>query len=131
MIQYNKNVGEDNFMISAKITSIGADAISDEDNMAILFGESATPDLKKVAVIQKFTNLENQKFDLKQGDQIKIGQLEYEIKFVGSLVNNNLQTIGHTTLVFKELPEQPLESAIYLSSNQFPNFEVGEEIQYM
>ena len=85
-------------MISAKIMSVGPDAISKKDALAILFDETATPDLKNI---------------------------------VGSLVNNNLQMIGHTTLEFKPVPEKPLESAIYLTPNQFPEFKVGEEIIYM
>jgi PTS system glucitol/sorbitol-specific IIA component len=118
-------------MISAKIISIGSDAISEEDALAILFDETATPDLKKVAIIQAIADQQNQKFDLKKGGKIKIGEIEYQIEFIGSLVNTNLQMIGHTTLAFKDVPEKPLESAIYLTPNQFPEFKVGEEILYM
>ena len=118
-------------MISAKITGIGNDAISEKDGLVILFDKTATPDLKKVAVIQEIRDLNHSDFNLKKGGQIKIGSDSYQIEFVGSLVNNNLKTIGHTTLVFKEVPTNPLESAVYLRSGKFPSFEVGEEIQYI
>ena len=113
-------------MISAKVKSIGPEAIAKQDRLAILFDETATPDLKKIAVVQEI----EQQFNLKAGSQIVIGEQTYDVKFVGSLVNQNLQSIGHTTLVFKEVPEQPLASAIYLSPDVFPDFKVGETIQY-
>lgn len=118
-------------MISAKIMSVGPDAISKKDALAILFDETATPDLKNIAIIQAIDDQKHQKFALKKGGKIKIGKTEYQINFVGSLVNNNLQMIGHTTLEFKPVPEKPLESAICLTPNQFPEFKVGEEIIYM
>ncbi|MEE6657548.1 PTS glucitol/sorbitol transporter subunit IIA [Pediococcus acidilactici] len=117
-------------MISAKVKSIGPEAIAKQDQLAILFDETATPDLKKIAVVQEIEKNNDQQFNLKAGSQIVIGEQTYDVEFVGSLVNQNLQSIGHTTLVFKDVPEQPLASAIYLSPKVFPDFKVGEAIQY-
>lgn len=118
-------------MISAKITNVGTDAISKKDGLVILFDKTATPDIKKVAVIQEIQNLDQVKFELKKGSIIRIGSEEYKISFVGSLVNQNLQTIGHTSLIFKDVPTNPLESAIYLVPDKFPVFNVGDSIQYI
>ncbi|GEP19719.1 PTS glucitol/sorbitol transporter subunit IIA [Pediococcus argentinicus] len=117
-------------MISSKIIEIGKQAISKSDPLAILFDESATDDLKQVAIIQQFDKQSNKQLDIKAGSQIEIGDNEYEVKAVGKLVNGNMQNIGHATLVFDKIPETPLASAIYLEPYTFPEFKVGASINY-
>ncbi|AEV95069.1 PTS glucitol/sorbitol transporter subunit IIA [Pediococcus claussenii] len=115
-------------MIKAEVKGIGKNAISKEDGLVIFFDETATSDLKDVAIEQKI--LTDAAFDLKIGGSIKINSSVYKINYVGSLVNKNLSTIGHVTLVFKEVPDKPMESAIYLDPSTFPTFKVGDTIEY-
>lgn len=117
-------------MISAKVTEIGQQAISQKDPMIILFGETATDEIKNVAVIQAF-NEDIPKDTLLVGGEIIIGDQTYQIKRVGSLANENLQSIGHVTLIFSDIPEEDaLENALYLSPTELPKIDLGTKIKY-
>lgn len=117
------------------IQEIGSEAISDNENVVILFNETATPHLKKVSVIQKFeqTSAINS-FILKKDDSITINGQTYLVLFVGSLVKINMRSMGHATLIFTdELPEEPMKNAIYLEKNDdkpIARFVVGDEIVF-
>ena len=84
--------------------------------------------LRQVAVLQQFTD--RTPVTLQAGQQIKIGDQEYTITFVGPVVNENLATIGHTVLVFDDVPAEPRHNGVYLTPKQVPQIKPGMTIIY-
>ncbi|WP_238526684.1 PTS glucitol/sorbitol transporter subunit IIA [Carnobacterium sp. 17-4] len=119
----------DNMLIGT-ITAIGENAISKKDPMIILFGEQATEEIRTVAIIQSFEK-DKETIKLQAGDTISFDEKVYTIETVGSLANENLNTIGHITLSFSEVPgDDRIESGIYLSPHELPEVSVGTKITY-
>lgn len=117
-------------MLVGTVTAIGENAISKKDPMIILFGEQATEDIRTVAIIQSFEN-EKETIKLEAGQTISFDEKIYTIKSVGSLANENLNTIGHVTLSFSEFPEEDrIESGLYLSPYELPEIAIGTKISY-
>lgn len=117
------------------IQEIGPEAVSDNENVVILFNETATPHLKQVSVIQKFEQDSNiNSFLLKKDDSITINGQTYLVLFIGSLVKVNMRSMGHATLIFTdEVPEEPMKNAIYLEKaddEPIVKFTVGDEIVF-
>lgn len=117
-------------MLIGTVTAVGEDAIEKKDPMIILFGEKATEDIRTVAIIQSFEK-EEENIKLEPGHTISFDEQVYTIETVGSLVNENLNTIGHVTLSFSEVvKDDQIESSIYLSPHELPNVVVGTKISY-
>jgi len=117
-------------MLIGTVREIGEDAIRKKDPMIILFGEKATKDIRTVAIIQSFEK-EAGNIKLEPGHTISFDEKVYTIKTVGSLVNENLNTIGHVTLSFSEvIKDDQIESSIYLSPHELPEVVVGTKISY-
>lgn len=119
-------------MLRTKITAIGDSAVSSKDPLIILFGEQATEELRKVAVIHRIVS-EEQTVDLHSGGTISFGDQVYTIQHVGSLANANFNSIGHVTLIFSELPddeEDKIENGLYLSPYALPKLTEGLEVTY-
>ncbi|MEI2802143.1 MAG: PTS glucitol/sorbitol transporter subunit IIA [Trichococcus flocculiformis] len=84
-----------------------------QEPMIILFDDSATEPLQQVSVIHRF--IEPQEwFEPADGDRILFDEQEYRISYIGNHVLRNLQSIGHTTMIFKNWDEERLETSIYL-----------------
>jgi PTS system glucitol/sorbitol-specific IIA component len=118
--------------IKATITAIGPEAISATDPLVILFDEDATAALKQIALLQEFESEEAMsQLTLATGDQLSIDDQVYQVAYVGEVANDNLQTIGHATLLFTSVPETDrLGNGVYLSPYVKPNFKVGTTITY-
>lgn len=117
-------------MLVGTVTSIGKYAISKNDPIIILFGEQATEDLRSVSIIQSFKEKQNN-VELKPGQSVFFDDQEYTILEVGSLANENLNTIGHVTLDFSEVPrEDRLANGLYLKPFNLPKVEIGSTIHY-
>src|SRR5699024_11324012 len=94
----------------------------------ILFGEnSITDNLEKVSVVQRFENV--QSADITINNEIKIDDQVYTVKFKGDLVDSNFSMLGHVTLYFTEVPDEPQNNAIYLSPEKMPSIHVGSTIE--
>lgn len=114
--------------MKAIITNIGANAISPNEQVMILFGDKEiTENLQKVSVAQKFTT-PRQGFQI--SDEIIIDGEKFEVKYKGKLVDQNFVELGHLTLFFNEVPENPQHNAIYLKPFAMPQIHVGSEIEY-
>lgn len=119
----------------ATINKIGRQAVEPENEMVLLFGDNVSLDLVEVSVIQKFDQqipLDN--FVFSTGDTITIDKKTYVASYVGSMVENNIKTLGHVVLLFTTLnSEKPLANAIYLTlsaSQSLPVFNVDDRIVY-
>lgn len=119
-------------MQTATITGIGEQAISAKDPLVILFDESATPALQRVALRQRFeTPAEAAAVSSYVGQTLTIDGVAYQVVQAGALVNENLRSVGHATLVFGPVPAtDALASAIYLTPYVMPAWHVGSTIVY-
>ncbi|EJF00916.1 PTS glucitol/sorbitol transporter subunit IIA [Liquorilactobacillus mali] len=117
-------------MLEAKVVEIGPEAISKNDPLMILFDETASVQLRRVSVVQHFINSDIKKRDIKSLKNIQIDDQVYEIKHIGELVQSNMEMIGHATLFFAPVPENPQHSGIYLEPYELPNISVGSVIKY-
>lgn len=120
---------------NAQIVKVGSEAVDPRENIIILFDEEAIAELQKVSVIQKFAvETPRNNFTFKKGDVITINQHRYEAMAVGSMVQMNMRSIGHATLVFIDaVPEQPMKNAIYLKKADeevIPAIEAKDSIIY-
>ncbi|MCP8857117.1 PTS glucitol/sorbitol transporter subunit IIA [Latilactobacillus fuchuensis] len=121
--------------IQAEIKAIGANAIDSTEPMVILFNEQATPALKEIALIQQFADL-HPVFNLTTGATVTIDQHVYQATYIGALTNENLNTIGHVTLVFDQVPDgDRLQGGLYLApmtseTPKMPTFKVGTQLSY-
>lgn len=114
--------------MKAIVKEIGPDALQKGDPFLILFEEDAAPMLRQVAVLQQF--IDRTPVTLRVGKQIMIGDQEYTITFTGPVVNENLTTIGHTVLVFDDVPVNPRHNGVYLTPKRIPRIEPGMIITY-
>ncbi len=117
-------------MLESQVMSIGSEAISADDPLLILFDETASDQLRKVSVIQRFSGLLPENYDIAVGNKIKFDDQEYTVKYVGELVKSNILMIGHATLNFKDVPENPQQNAIYLEPYRLPQIKKGTIIKY-
>ncbi|MBO0453106.1 MULTISPECIES: PTS glucitol/sorbitol transporter subunit IIA [Enterococcus] len=113
-------------MTVTEITQIGKHAINDE-NILVLFGETITPDLLDVSIVQK--KLGETTIELKKGGQLIFGDQSYQVNGVGPLANENLNEIGHATVFFQE-EVGVIPNGIYVTPEKLPDLEVGMKISY-
>lgn len=116
-------------MITSTVTYIGESAINEKEPMLVLFNESATENLKQISIIQQVEP--DITFNLTNGDRIDIDGTPYSIQYVGNLANSNLNHLGHTVLLFAEVPENDIiENALYLSPHSLPTIKNNSIITY-
>ncbi len=117
------------------IISVGSKAIDPKENIVILFGEQATPEIKEVAIIQKFDSATpNSSFVIKKDDSVTMDGTTYLVLYAGQLVQSNIKAIGHATMIFTDkVPENKMQNAIYLEKAKdepMPTFKVDDWISY-
>lgn len=116
-------------MIHATIKEIGEQAVSEQEPILILFDQTATSTLRNYSVIQEITSKET--FSLSKEGVISFDQQEYTIEHVGTMANENLNTVGHVTLIFDHYStESSIANGIYLAPYQLPEIHVGTQIEY-
>lgn len=116
-------------MTKAIVKRIGELAVSDQDEMIILFGESATPELEKVSVIQAVDG--TGKISVEVGGQISFDDQIYTVKHAGDLAATNLATLAHVVIVFSGVPdEDSLSNALYVEPYTLPKINEGTVITY-
>ncbi|GMA07252.1 PTS sorbitol transporter subunit IIA [Tetragenococcus halophilus subsp. flandriensis] len=115
-------------MQQGKILSVGDQAVDKNEKMLIFFGENVTKGLAPYSIIQEIN--EPEKIELTVGDKILFGQQEYQVTYVGHLVNQNLQTIQHSSFVFSDDTQDKLSSSVYLTPAKVPDISEGMTITY-
>jgi len=117
-------------MLKTRITSIGKHAGSKEDGLIILFDDSASDKLRDVSMIHEKLSDFEQNYALAVGQKVAFDEQEYEITYLGALVESNLMSIGHTVFDFHEVPTDPQPNAIYLRPHGEPDVHVGTVITF-
>ena len=117
--------------LATKVTNIGemVPAFKD-DGLLILFGPTATNELKPISVLHEFET-EVPKDVLKVGTTIEMGNNTYSIKTVGSAANANFEELGHISIYFNSDPESILPGAILAGPNKFPEIKEGDVIKFI
>lgn len=98
-----------------------------EEQLVILFGPTATSELRAIGVIHETTKAEENV--LKVGRKLMIGSQQYEITKVGKTANKNFDTLGHISIYFKESEAEVLPGAVVVSPAIFPELLVGDCIE--
>lgn len=118
-------------MRQVKITQIGEKAIASNEPILVLFNNSATDELKKIALIHEDLD-EAKSFNVKDGDKVLFDNKEYLVEKAGEMVNQSLELLGHTTLVFHEPTEKyELPNSLYLSPAELPSIQEGTIISFV
>ncbi|GAA3010796.1 PTS glucitol/sorbitol transporter subunit IIA [Tetragenococcus solitarius] len=115
-------------MQQGKILQVGDQAVDKDENILIFFGENVTEGLKPYSIIQAID--EPEKIELTAGNKVYFGEQEYQVTYVGRLVNQNLQTIQHTSFVFSEDAQNKMSSSVYLTPAKVPDISEGMTITY-
>lgn len=96
--------------------------------IVILFGPTATNELREISVIHEFQDAPNN--SLTKGNTLLIGEQVYTIEEVGTDANKNLEELGHISVYFRSGQNEVLPGAIVVSPEVFPTITVGDSIQF-
>lgn len=96
--------------------------------IVILFGPTATNELREISVIHEFQDAPNNA--LTKGNTLLIGEQVYTIEEVGTDANKNLEELGHISVYFRSGQNEVLPGAIVVSPEVFPTITVGDSIQF-
>ncbi|EGP9128676.1 PTS glucitol/sorbitol transporter subunit IIA [Listeria monocytogenes] len=116
-------------MTISKIMEIGPLVPAfEEEKIVILFGPTATNELREISVIHEFQDVPNNA--LTKGNTLLIGEQEYIIEEVGSDANKNLEELGHISVYFRSGQNEVLPGAVVVSPEVFPTMTIGDSIQF-
>ncbi|EGC3018110.1 PTS glucitol/sorbitol transporter subunit IIA [Listeria monocytogenes] len=116
-------------MAISKIMEIGPLVPAfEEEKIVILFGPTATNELREISVIHEFQDVPNNA--LTKGNTLLIGEQEYIIEEVGSDANKNLEELGHISVYFRSGQNEVLPGAVVVSPEVFPTMKIGDSIQF-
>jgi glucitol/sorbitol PTS system EIIA component len=117
-------------MIKTKITEIGSVVPEfKEENLLILFGAGAPPELKDISVIHEMQQQPDQA--LVEGGTLEIGNNVYKIEKVGDIANKNLEELGHLSIYFTDdTSVELLPGAILVTPGVYPSFAQDDEIVF-
>lgn len=115
-------------MITSKVIEIGESVPEFEEEMlVILFGTSATPELKPISVVHELNETPNH--ILQEGTKIQLGDQTYTVTQVGGSANQNFEELGHVSIYFRSGQEEVLPGAIIATPQIFPSINPGDEIK--
>lgn len=116
-------------MTISKIMEIGPLVPAfEEEKIVILFGPTATNELREISVIHEFQDAPNNA--LTKGNTLLIDEQVYTIEEVGTDANKNLEELGHISVYFRSGQNEVLPGAIVVSPEVFPTITVGDSIQF-
>jgi PTS system glucitol/sorbitol-specific IIA component len=109
------------------VTEVGSEVeLFIEENMIVIFNDTAPADLTSIGVIHKKTEL---LYEVEAGDLLEINGESFEILFVGNKVNNTLNELGHCTIAFNGETSSDLPGTMCVENKQIPEIKVGSEIR--
>lgn len=95
-----------------------------EEKLIILFQDNAPDELADYCVLHAGNAVSDA---IRMGDVLVIGGEEYEITYVGDVVQENLKQLGHITLRFDGKTEG-LEGSLCLEEKELPVICIGDSI---
>lgn len=116
-------------MLKSKVIEIGEMVSAFEEEMLlILFGPTATNELKPICVIHEFEQEPTQL--LKPGVKVAIGNQTYTITKVGDSANTNFEELGHVSIYFRTGENDLLPGAIIAEPAVYPVVQKGDTIKF-
>lgn len=116
-------------MLQCKILEVGEMVPAFEEEMLlVLFGPSATNELKPICVVHEFDEVPNNL--LQPGRKMQIGNNEYTITHVGDAANKNFEELGHISIYFRTGENEILPGAVIAEPEIFPKIEKGDLIKF-
>ncbi|MGH4138454.1 PTS glucitol/sorbitol transporter subunit IIA [Clostridium sp.] len=95
------------------------------EEIIVLFGFNAPPDLKPYCFLIDQNNLEE---SIEVNDKLLINDDSYKIIAVGDQVNKNLKDLGHITINFKGDISNLMAGSLYVEKKEISKIEVGTKI---
>ncbi|MCH4168737.1 MAG: PTS glucitol/sorbitol transporter subunit IIA [Streptococcaceae bacterium] len=114
-------------IFKTKVKGIGLEAAQFKaEKMIILFGEAAPAGLAEYCY-----NIEvNQTTQpIEKGMQLLVDGKKFEITSVGSVVNQNLNTLGHITIKFDGSKVAELPGTLYVEDKTIPDISVDAIVE--
>lgn len=114
-------------IFETKVTAVGmeADSMIDNANMLILFGEGAPDDLAEFCYTIDNKSLSGA---IHEGSILSINQIDYKVTSIGSVVETNLQNLGHITIAFDGSTEGSLPGTLHVEGQELPRITEGSMI---
>lgn len=116
-------------MYKSKIVTIG-ELVPEfkAENLLVLFGKDAPPELADISIIHEPSNLEQNVFETNK--TLQIDNTDYKILKVGDEANPNFNDLGHVSIYFSDNSDtEILPGAILVSPATYPEFDVNGEIK--
>lgn len=114
-------------MLTSTVKEIGELVEAFEEEMLlILFGPSATEELKSICVIHEFDSQPENV--LHPGTKIQMGNETYTVTKVGSSANQNFDELGHVSIYFRTGENEILPGAIIVEPEIYPKLHSGDLI---
>lgn len=97
------------------------------ENIFILFGTGAPPELVDFSIIIDFDKKEDGLY-FREGSKFIIHGKEYVVNKVGSIANENFHKLGHVAVYLNDKAEL-LPGSIMMSPAEYPDFKVGDKFE--
>lgn len=111
---------------TTQVVEVGPEAeIFRAEDMFILFGSEAPDNLRSYCYIIDRVDVGG---NIEPGQKLVIDGREYTITAVGSVAPQNLQSLGHISVVFNGATSADLDGTIYVEPLEIPLMTVGSEI---
>ena len=113
-------------VFETEITSIGVEAeLFKEEKMMILFGKDAPATLTDYCYNIKINSVKGM---IKVGQQLIVGDSSFKITAVGSVVQKNLEDLGHITIKFDGSASAELPGTLYVEEKRMPAIKIGTSV---
>lgn len=108
------------------VRNIGEDAEGFlEENMLILFGEDAPPELSDFCYTIEIAPVQR---EIQTGMVLSFNNTSYKITAVGQVAETNLINLGHITIQFNGATTSEMPGTIYVEEKPVPTINVGDSI---
>lgn len=116
-------------IFETRVMAVGpeAQAMIEDANMLILFGQGAPADLLEFCFTIDNKNLTG---SLKNDGRVLIDAQEYRITAVGNVVEKNLKNLGHITISFDGSKETTLPGTLHVEGPTLPQLSQGTIVQF-
>ena len=119
----------DHILFQAEVTGVGKLALSMfSDGMMIFFDKRVKENVPDLIDYSVLLDIRINEGGIAPGQRLRIGSAEFDILTVGDVVNQNVQNLGHSVLVFDGSSEATLPGNIHLNKAEIPPMQAGTTI---
>lgn len=119
----------DHILFQAEVTGVGKLALGMfSDGMMIFFDKRVKENVPDLIDYSVLLDIRINEGSIAPGQRLQIGNAEFDILAVGDVVNQNVQNLGHSVLVFDGSYEATLPGNIHLNRAEIPLIQLGTTI---